>query len=671
MDEKTLMVKIPINSNEYYLVENRQEYAYSETLYADMEMGVIVYVDGGQWDYFLPGSGLLIWHIDEQVIDENWATNTVNADASRKGVDLEEADGVQDFDGWVQGSSYEIYGNEYDAFFSPHNDSFAPRTTPSTADNDGGFTGMYVVDVSGSGNSMSARIQRGGDEQFKPRDDFPLSLGDTSGFGTNSVAVWDEDGQSRIVVAGRGGELYVVGNDVTTLSTGDTILSSPLVCGDSVIVVTRDGWWYTWTRDSATVFDLGEGPFYSSPAAGDIDGDGTVEFVVGSDDMWLYFVDNGEVVTKKFLGDVIRTSPAIADLNGDGADEVIVSVGDSRLFVFNGRGDILPGFPVVTEVLGPLCASPVVGDLDADGEFELVALSMDGRVHCYNVSGDPESYWPAVIGQPGSPSPALGDIDRDGYLEVVVLAGGNLYAFNHNGTICTGFPVEIKKVPLYQSPWVSDVIIGGWPADTIVPCSSPVLVDIEGDGYLEILFGSGTNLCAYDYLGNELEGFPLGCGGAVSATPSILVRGDTLRLFAASDEGMLYSWEVTGNRDTRAVWPMFRGDLLHSGSYLGTSPFPPTPAAVLLKDVYNYPNPVHGARTTLRYYLAADATVRVRIFDVAGEVVGEYEGRTTPNEYNEMLLNLDALATGLYIYKIEAKSSTRSEEVIGKLAIVR
>jgi len=671
--EKTLVVKVPINANEYYLIENRQEFAYSETLYADMEMGVIVYVEGGQWDYFLPGSGLHIWHIDQQVIDENWATNTVNADASRKGVDLEEADGVQDFDGWVEGSSYEIYGSSYDPFFSPHNDSFAPRTNPNTADNDGGVTGIHVIQIGENGNSMSLRIIRGGNEKIRPRKGYPISLEDSSGFGTNSVNIWEVGAEKRIVIAGKGGDLHVVGDTaLMTFSVADSIDSSPVVSDSILMAVSVNGRFYSWRPDGSPhwpPFTIDDGPFYASPAVGDVDGDDTAEVIVGSDNMRLYFIDNGSVVDTIFLGDVVRTSASVTDLDGDEVDEVVVSSGDSRLFVFTGDGDTLAGFPVITEILGPLEASPVVGDVDSDGELELVAVSMDHHIYCFDVSGGSEQYWPSSIGQPRSPSPVLGDIDRDGYLEVVVLSGGNLYALNHNGTICTGFPVEIREIPLYHSPWVSDVIGEDVSREIIPPCSSPILIDLEGDGYLEILFGSGTNVYGYDFCGEKLDGFPLGCGGAVSSTPAVVTKGDTLSLFVASDEGMLYCWEMIG--DHGVAWPMFRGDPSHSGSYLDSPSVSPPSPPVLLTHVYNYPNPVYGSRTSLRYFLAGNATVRVKVFDVLGEIVAEYEGHTTPNEYNEVVLDLSGLASGVYVYKVEAKNSAQSEAVMGKLAIVR
>lgn len=67
-----------INGNEYYLVEYRRKLSY---------------------DSYLPGEGILIWHIDKEVVDALISMNKVNAFSGRLGVELEQADG--DWDLWV------------------------------------------------------------------------------------------------------------------------------------------------------------------------------------------------------------------------------------------------------------------------------------------------------------------------------------------------------------------------------------------------------------------------------------------------------------------------------------------------------------------------------------------------------------------------------------------
>lgn len=98
--------KIQLSDSEYFLLENRQKEGY---------------------DTYLPGSGLLIWHIDENILSNGWSQNDVNSNESHKGVDLEEADG-----GNMDNSP--IYrGDSGDPFPGSQNKiSFTPNTNPSS-----------------------------------------------------------------------------------------------------------------------------------------------------------------------------------------------------------------------------------------------------------------------------------------------------------------------------------------------------------------------------------------------------------------------------------------------------------------------------------------------------------------------------------------------------------
>ena len=75
-DGKIYKIKTP-NSNEYFLLENRQQ--------------------GGS-DRFLRGKGLAIWHINTEQTERYPGSIHVNNRKDRKGVDLEEADGNHDLD---------------------------------------------------------------------------------------------------------------------------------------------------------------------------------------------------------------------------------------------------------------------------------------------------------------------------------------------------------------------------------------------------------------------------------------------------------------------------------------------------------------------------------------------------------------------------------------------
>jgi M6 family metalloprotease-like protein len=74
---RTAALKIPISTNQYYLLEYRA---------------------AAGFDAKLPSPGLLIWRINDTVVNVGLRTNRVNADAANKGVDLVEADGRNHLD---------------------------------------------------------------------------------------------------------------------------------------------------------------------------------------------------------------------------------------------------------------------------------------------------------------------------------------------------------------------------------------------------------------------------------------------------------------------------------------------------------------------------------------------------------------------------------------------
>ncbi len=163
----TKLVKINISDKEYFLLENRQENPDKSTL-NDQDSFTFTLLNEGQqfypppydnipkfdfmtnsyrnceWDFYLPGlggpnippeadgSGILIWHIDENVIENNLSEdleiNSINGDSSHKGIDLEEADGIQQMDTYYP-DTY-MFGGPYDSFREGNNNYFGYSVNP-------------------------------------------------------------------------------------------------------------------------------------------------------------------------------------------------------------------------------------------------------------------------------------------------------------------------------------------------------------------------------------------------------------------------------------------------------------------------------------------------------------------------------------------------------------
>jgi len=120
---------------EYFLIENRQKIG---------------------WDAFLPGDGLLIWHIDNRALD--------NSNENHKKVDLEEADGLSQLDNAVNRGDI---GDPYPG--TSNNRIFNYVSNPNSRTYDGANSGLNIENISDSSEIMRAHILIRMDKKGKAR----------------------------------------------------------------------------------------------------------------------------------------------------------------------------------------------------------------------------------------------------------------------------------------------------------------------------------------------------------------------------------------------------------------------------------------------------------------------------------------------------------------------
>jgi len=206
-------------------------------------------------------------------------------------------------------------------------------------------------------------------------------------------------------------------------------------------------------------------------------------------------------------------APAYGDIDGDGQGEVVVtarSSGNSGLiYAFKRDGTLCQGFPVGNGYAFTLA----LADLDGNGRMEIIASeltgTLTGQVCVYKGDGSLYPGWPQNMNDGPCSSCAVGDINGDGIPEIVCEGWSNLYAFDRHGNILPGFPFKMTNND--HNSW-----------------SSPVLVDLLGDGKHEIVFGthqtSGQGLgfvYCVKYDGTIMPGWPKQCANWVFSPPSI------------------------------------------------------------------------------------------------------------------------------------------------------
>jgi hypothetical protein len=131
----------------------------------------------------------------------------------------------------------------------------------------------------------------------------------------------------------------------------------------------------------------------TTPALGDVDGDGDLDLVVGEASGTLNFYRNVgtptnpafELVSDEFLGlDVGRRSaPTLVDIDDDGDLDLVVGTESDGLWLLRNEGTVSePRFvrDVTYRPAVPPLAVPAYGDLDGDGDLDLLVGGVGGGV---------------------------------------------------------------------------------------------------------------------------------------------------------------------------------------------------------------------------------------------------------------------------------------------------
>ncbi len=334
-----------------------------------------------------------------------------------------------------------------------------------------------------------------------------------------------------------------------------------------------------------------------TPAVGDIDGDGDFEIVTACADYRVYaFHHNGATVAgfPRYVNGELSGAACLADLDNDGDLEILVQPrGSIGLVALQGDGTMMPGWPVKVSTNEGGSQTMAAADLDGDGILEIIATSqgIGSVLSVVHPDGTPVPGFPIVVTYLVG-SPAIADLDRDGDLEIIAPVGSDMYAWHHDGTVVSGFPTKCGTYSLYTSPAVGDLdrdgyveiafgsqngsvyvvaangkIMPGWPIPTPgVVHATPVLVDLDFDGDLEILVTTPTSgsggVYAWHHKGTPVAGFPWATGSSYYGGLSLGdLNGDgRLDLAAGARSGKgLYAWTSPFDYDaTRIVHGHYR-----------------------------------------------------------------------------------------------------------------
>ena len=239
------------NSNEYFLLENRQKVG---------------------WDASLPGAGLLILHVDYDA--DVWGRNKPNDDPSHQRMTWIAADNNYQYTESNNTKYYVFSGMATDPYPCGTNNSFGRYTTPAAKLYNANDDGTYYLDAA------VENITQNSDStvafQFKSGSDVTAPLSETVDFNSqgygNATAVTSASGTYCTVTFDKGTnnsnspayytDGYAVrlysGNTMTVASASKTIVEMTLTAGtgDGSSTITTDVGTYsdrTWTGSASRV----------------------------------------------------------------------------------------------------------------------------------------------------------------------------------------------------------------------------------------------------------------------------------------------------------------------------------------------------------------------------------------------------------------------------------
>ena len=258
-------------------------------------------------------------------------------------------------------------------------------------------------------------------------------------------------------------------------------------------------------------------------------------------------------------------------------------------------------------------AGPSVADLDGDGVKEIVATTWTSQnAYVFNTAGQLKPGWPRATGDSWSCA-AIGDLDNDGSKEICFATNNTkFYVLRANGTDWIDGDSDPATIGVFK------LLTGNYNYGT------PALADIDGDGYLDIIFGSSSGiLYAWSRTGANLPGFPVTLGGSISDSPAITFldgAGDPHpEIVVATSNDSLYVFSYTGVR--RAGWPVWA----KSG---GTSKIPSPAIADMNND--GFMDIVFAGTDGLLHVFKPDGTTLAPVNGVRFSTLTSYACESSP-----------------------------------------
>jgi len=204
--------------------------------------------------------------------------------------------------------------------------------------------------------------------------------------------------------------------------------------------------------------------------------------------------------------------------------------------------------------------------------------------------------------------------------------------------------------------------------------------DLNGDGVIDIIAASDKgNLYAFDSKTTKvLENFPITIGTKIILAPAIynylpesMSPFSLQSLMMIDKNNYLLQWTI-GIKSSAAGWNSEFSNSTNNSSIAFSKIISNDKRFFPEEKVYNWPNPVYNDETFIRFYVSEDSEVKIKIFDLAGELVDELNDYAKGNYDNEIKWNVKNVQSGVYFANVEVKSASgKFASKVIKVAVIK
>ncbi|MEX0608525.1 MAG: hypothetical protein WD158_03745 [Balneolaceae bacterium] len=712
LNQPNSIAKVELSSSEYFLIENRhrdpdnsgititirkpdgsevqqtftnndEEFVFQEADF-DTLLEAGAFVNADNFDFSLPGGldvgedeeegteddrylngGILIWHIDEAMIQSQLQAGRVNADRNRRGIDLEEADGAQDIGPGIPGAidNSAAFGTAFDYWWSGNNyrviaesgretqlyqNRFGADTQPDNKSNSGAPSFFELYDFSDNLPEATFRIQ-----SIEPSEDiftskFSVQLDSSLNYFTTkdfyydyyplSLSVYETATDTFLIVPANGSVIAVdISEPENHYQITNYSVQQPFI-GDELILAEKPGTdeeiqissfsWDSNTSDFTTnwtnTLPRNKG-FISSQNGDTLHADFTTEGILS---------ENGNSITLGTLP--FQRSEIVNSAYSTALESIVVFSGNSA------PEDFIPENQTNRLFTGLLhLGNRFLFYVFEENRFSIIDPQEDSPVVLFE---ETEAEWPAIL--------------DDASILRVDKTGNQIVGENRLGGITDFTPIPAP--------------------DGVRFIGTPLYADLlnSGNSYAALVVGQDSlskNIYAYDSEGNPVEGFPLYVGRAISSTTQpihpIIFDGT---LYAVSHKGTVKAWNLT--QVTDAKWSSRYGNTIFNkvtARVSETSPDTNLSFGILNDtETYNWPNPANEV-TNIRFEIAPPGgTVEVRIITMSGRILFEKKVQSSGGFPQEIQVETSNWGSGGYVALIKATVDGATETKLVKIGVV-